>query len=71
MSPADAVFDQILNQVRGELQFIIEKHDLLHLPRCECLTQVLFRDIKKLYDLIILLQFLHPVRSKGGRSRSP
>ena len=68
MIVADAVLDQIVDQVYGHTKAVIEKQKLLNLCRRECLTEILFGDIKKLDDVLVLFEFAYTLRSKRFRA---
>ena len=58
--PAYAVFDKVFDEIGGKAQTVVEEQDLLDFRSSQGLTQILFGNIQKLDDLLVLLQFADP-----------
>lgn len=64
MTAADAVLDQVFDQICGKAQAVIEEKNLLYFRGGQGFAQILFCNIKKLDNILVLFQFFYTVRRK-------
>ena len=58
----DAVLNQIFDQIRRKVQFLIKVKDSRYFRRGQRFPQVLFCNEQKLHDVLFLAQFLYHIR---------